>query len=182
MLKIYNASAWQGEIILKDHIEFTNGIYNTGLHGYGEIYSGNTEVKIANYDFHRLIGFEEYVKSIKLSDGFVKDFILFHPLNYDLLAEKSNNVPKSEEAYSLFGLDEEAILLFTDWITLQANSGDKVKRIFGRHPETGLYLLNPDASLTMSIPNKPETKQEYEVLQSKTLGKRLVLNKMDRKI
>ena len=51
-------------------------------------------------------------------------------------------------------------------------------------PECGLYLLKPDAQISMRTEfcyNEAEV-SKYEVLQSKSLGKRLVLQKFDRKI
>ena len=51
-------------------------------------------------------------------------------------------------------------------------------------PECGLYLLKPDAQISMRTEfcyNEAKV-SKYEVLQSKYLGKRLVLQKFDRKI
>ena len=84
-----------------------------------------------------------------------------------------------------YGLEEEAILLLTHFVYVTFDkTDDKVNNIFGRMPECGLYLLKPDAQILMRTEfcyNESEV-SKYEVLQSKSLGKRLVLQKFDRKI
>ena len=186
MLKIYRASNLHGEIELEDNIKFNKiGRFDTGTYGYGEIMSGNKSCETANYEFTNLDCFERYVKSVKKHDGFVEDFTFWNPKSYEMLREEFKDIKNTVDQYKKYGLEEEAILLLTHFVYVTFDkTDDKVKNIFGRMPECGLYLLKPDAQISMRTEfcyNEAEV-SKYEVLQSKSLGKRLVLQKFDRKI
>lgn len=186
MLKIYRASNFHGKIELQDNIVFDNkGRFDTGRYGYGDIISGNGNCKIANYEFTNLYSFEKYIKTVERKDGFVKNFMLFNPKSYEMLKEEFRDIKKTVEEYIKYDLEEEAILLLTQFVYVNFDKSDnRVKNIFGRTPECGLYLLKPDAQITMKADLYDDWKEtsEYEVLQSKSLGKRLTLQKFDRKI
>ena len=100
-----------------------------------------------------------------------------------MIEEKYKDIPKDFETYEKYGLNEEGILLFTDWVRLIYPHNDLVQKIFGRYPENGMYLILPNASFSMTTsPLSDDVQESYEVLQSQTLGKQLVLTKMNRKI
>lgn len=137
----------------------------------------------ANYNLQTLEDFERYTKSLKFSDGFVENFSILYPYDYEKLEETFKNIPKTLETYEKKGLNEEAILLFTESVNLDYRLDGSVKKILGRYPDTGLYLLMPDATFDMqNAIFFDEPRANCEVIQSKTLGKRLVLQKFDRKI
>lgn len=183
MLKIYNAYSEDGTIKIKDYIDFSYGKFDTGLNGFGQVKSCNLSCKRANYELQDLKHYEDYLRSVKLTDGYVQDFVIWNPLTYKMLEEKYKDIPRDFETYEKYGLNEEGILLFTDWIRLTSPQDDSVQRIFGRYPENGMYLIMPNASFSMSTGSLSDNVQEnYEVLQSQTLGKQLVLTKMNRKI
>lgn len=186
MLKIYRASNFHGEIELQDNIKFNKlGRFDTGTYGYGEIISGDKSCETANYELTNLDCFEKYVKSVKKYDGFVEDFMFWTPKNYEMLREKFKDAKKTVDQYMKYGLEEEAILLLTHFVYVTFDkTDDKAKKIFGRNPECGLFLLKPDAQISMRTEfyYDEEKVSKYEVLQSKSLGKRLVLQKFDRKI
>lgn len=186
MLKIYSASNLHGKIELKDSIEFNKvGRFDTGTYGYGDIISGNNSCKTVNYEFTNLDSFENYVKSLKKHDGYVEDFIFWNPKNYEMLREEFKDIKNTVDEYIKYGLNEEAILLLTHFVYVNFDkTDDKVRNIFGRLPEVGLYLLKPDAKISMRTEfcYSDAEISDYEVLQSKSLGKRLILQKFDRKI
>ena len=182
MLKIYNAYEDHGEIKVEDYITFNYGSFHTGYDGFGEVHSGNLNCIRANYELQTLKSFKEGLKSIKTIDGWVQNFMIWSPKSYKLLAEEDKDIKKTAEAYEAYGLNEEAILLFTDFISLTPND-NLTQNLFGRCADTGLYLLMPNASIDMKIASHcDEDKENYEVLQSQSLGKRLILAKMNRRI
>lgn len=183
MLKIYRAFADHGEIKLQDHIDFKYGEFDTGIVGFGQVKSGNLSCTRANYELQKLKYYKDYLKNINLEDGFVTNFSIFNPYNYEMLENKYKDISKDFDAYEQYGLNEEGILLFTDYVCLEYPLDGSVQRIFGRHPGNGMYLIMPNASFDMSTDMySKDVIENYEVLQSKSLGKRLVLQKMDRKI
>ncbi len=182
MLKIYNAYCDNGQIKIDDYIDFNEGVYDTGTMGYGQIVSGNFSCQRANYEFLALEAFRAYVKQTQITDGFLSDdFKIWIPLNYEMLEKEFKDIPRNQEAYKEYCLNEEAILLFTDWVRLNYPGDNSVQKIFGRCPETGMYLVMPNATFTMAPGTNQETWERYEVLQSQNLGKELVLSKMNRK-
>lgn len=183
MLKIYRAFANQGKIKLQDHIVFKHGQFDTGLNGFGQVKTGNYNCTKANYELQSLETYKNYLESIKCVDGYITNFSIFNPYTYEMLEEKYKDIPKNFESYEEYSLNEEAILLFTDLVSLKYNSDNSIKRIFGRYPENGMYLIMPNASFNMTTDTfSNQVIENYEVLQSQSLGKRLVLQKMDRKI
>lgn len=184
MLKIYRAYALQGEIKIEDYIKFNNGQFNSGSEGFGEVNSGNIACQIANYSLEGLEEFRKYLLSLSQEDGWVKNFTILKPYSYKMLEEQFGNVHKDFDSYQEHGLIEEAVLLFTEYVNLIYPQNNYVERIFGRHYNTGLYLLKPNASFYMATDLNPKgiVNENYEVLQSQNLGNRLILQKMDRKI
>lgn len=183
MLKIYRAFAEGEQIKIQDHIKFTYGQFDTGLYGFGQVKTGNCSCTKANYELQALKHYKNYLQSIKKIDGYVENFAIFNPYSYQMLEDKYKDISKDFHTYEQYGLNEEGILLFTDWVRLEYPLDDSVQRIFGRHPENGMYLIMPNASFDIIIRAfSKDVKESYEVLQSQSLGKRLVLQKMDRKI
>ncbi len=183
MIKIYNAIGENGKVILKKGIKFNHGSFNTGYNGYGSIMSGRNDCKTANYLLEDLEYFRRYVLGIERIDGFIRNnnFMFYNPYSIEELEnlQKSVGLPKRV-------LNEEGILLFTDYANVDYHRDDneaaKVKRIFGRFPETGAYILLPGAELEMSFPAyHNESKAEYEVIESGSVPKQLYLTKKDRK-
>lgn len=180
MLKIYKAYANQGKIEIDDYIDFNNGRFDTGLNGFGTVYSGNLFCLRANYELQTLKSFREYIKSVKLEDGYIEDFTLFNPYHYCSLKEKYKDLPKDIETYEKYSLNEEAIILFTNYISLK-DYNEKVTRIFGRYLPNSMYLLLPGAKLSMYTGEfQKDIFENYEVLQSDSLGKSLTLTKINR--
>lgn len=184
MLKIYNAYAEHGNIKIEDYIDFKGGKFDTGLDGFGEVVSGNITCKRANYELTKdLNSYIDYLRTVKLTDGYVENFMIWNPYSYEMLEETYKDITRNFETYEEYGLNEEGILLFTDWIRLTNLNDHLVRRIFGRNPENGMYLIKPNASFSMAIGCSSSNIQEnYEVLQSQNLGKHLSLTKMNRKI
>ena len=182
MLKIYYAYSNNGKIKLDDHIDFEYGQFNTGLNGFGYVKSGNLSVSKANYELQTLKSFKEYFKTIKTIDGYVEDLAIYNPMTYEILYEKYKDISKDFDTYEKYGLNEEGIILFANHIRLIYPNNDLVQRIFGRYPESGMYLIMPNASFSMtsSLLNE-DTLENYEVLQSQSLGRQLSLTKMNRK-
>ena len=183
MLKIYQAYADRDEIKIKDQIDFRYGQFDTGLNGFGQVKSGNLSVSRANYELQTLKSFREYLKTVKTIDGYVDDFAIWNPMTYKMLEEKYKDISKDFDTYEEYGLNEEGILLFTDYVRLMHSNDDSVQRIFGRYPENGMYLIMPNASFSMARGTfGGDVTENYEVLQSQSLGRQLVLTKMNRKI
>lgn len=192
MLKIYNIMYVKGDIKLYDYINFEYGRFDTGSNGFGDVLSTYNVLlpsKIINYDRVSKENYKELTRELaQLKDGFVTNFYLNQPLSYRDLEKQFGHIEKTEEEYEKYHLNEEGILLFTNGINITSENPKLVERIFGRHVENSLYLLEPGASLIVSpsissseLSSSTDT-YNYEVLQSNTLGKRLILQKMDRKI
>ena len=180
MLKIYNANAISGEIKLQDYIKFKDGHFDTGYEGFGQIKSGNLSCKNASYILQSVEQFKNYLQNIKVIDGYVENFVFYNPYSYEMLNEAFGHVSKNHESYEKNGLNEEGIILFTDYVYLKYKKDGLVQRIYGRCPENSMYLIMPNAAFDMYIASR--SSENYEVLQSRSLGKRLVLEKMNRKI
>ena len=178
MLKIYNAQANHEEIKLDDFIRFDHGRFDTGLDGFGQVRAGAKCTK-ANYDLESLEDFLDYTKKVKVEDGWVDKFVLWNPISYEELAEQYNIVPRTMEDYERAGLNEEGILLFTNYVNVESNDGKHIERLFGRDKHTSLYLLRPSDSIRMVLPSD-RLIENYEVLQSQKPGKKLILAKMKR--
>ena len=187
MLKIYRAHDLHGEIVVDDYLEFKNGIYDTGLpFGFGEVNCPRSVLipsKKVNYDWTSTNRYTELTRKFaNIRDGFVSDFFLNNPYSYEEFEEKFKDIPKTQEDYKKYGLNEEAILLFTDRIILKYKNDGLIERVFGRWPETGMFLIKPNATFTMATSFSEDEPETYEVLQSKNIGKQLVLTKLNRKI
>lgn len=183
MLRIYRAIADNGQIKLQDHIDFTQGKFDTGLYGFGQIKTLNSDCIRVNYELQKLKDFKEYLQSIKCNDGYVENFAITNPHNYQMIESIYKRFPKNFDAYEQHGLNEEGILLFTDLVRLEYISTSSIQRIFGRNPESGMYLIMPNASFNMiagAVSNK--VRENYKVLQGQSLGKKLVLQKMNRSL
>ena len=187
MLKIYRAHDLHGQIVVDDYLEFKYGIYDTGLpFGFGDVNCpGNTLIpsKKINYVWTSINRYTELTRKFaNIQDGFATDFYLNNPYSYEELEERFKDVPKTQKDYEKYGLNEEAILLFTDRIQLNYKNDGLIERVFGRWPETGMYLIKPNSTFTMTTSFSPKAEETYEVLQSKNIGKQLVLTKLNRKI
>ena len=90
MLKIYEASLNNRNIVLKNYITFENGVYDTG---YGFVYAGNNCVR-ANYDIETFKTFKENLKYVKIEDNYIKNFMLMNPIDNTTLAKKLNDIKK----------------------------------------------------------------------------------------
>ena len=132
MLKIYRSSNLHGEIKLEDNIKFNKiGRFDTGTFGYGEIISGNNRCETANYEFTNLDCFERYIKRVEKHDGFVENFMFWNPKSYEMLREEFKDIKNTVDEYVRCGLEEEAILLLTQFVYVTFDkTDDKVKNIF----------------------------------------------------
>ena len=183
MLKIYQAYPYMSEIKIKDQIDFKYGMFDTGLNGFGQVKSGNLSVSSANYELQTLNSFREYLQTVKTIDGYAFNFTIWNPMTYKMLEEKYKDIFKDFDTYEEYGLNEEGILLFTDNIRLTYPKDGSVQRIFGRHPGNEMYLIMPNTSFSMtSGVFSDDVTENYEALQSQSLGRQLVLAKMNRKI
>ncbi len=79
MLKIYQSYQDKDQIKIEDYIDFEYGKFDTGIDGFGIVNSGNISCRRANYELQTLKSFREYIKRVKLEDGYVQDFVLFNP-------------------------------------------------------------------------------------------------------
>lgn len=187
MLKIYRAFEHYGRIVLEDHIIFSKGRFSTGINGYGDIiinWLRDKNFEAIKYEWTSDKNYAETIRSLaKLRDGFITESnkVLFNPLSLDDFELRMVDA-KDSKAFEKYGLNEEGILLFTENINLKYVNHDLVQRILGRYPETGMYLLKPGSTITMSTTTYPKVEETYEVFQSQNLGKQLVLSKLDRKI
>lgn len=181
MLKIYKVSNLYGNIKLEDHIQFENGICQYGLYGFGQISSNNPSINIANYELLNLKAFLDNLEKLERKENFVENFTLMNPQNYETVFETYKDVPKTMEDYDRFGLNEEAVLLFTNWVEIKYKNEELVKKLLGKK-EVALYLLKPNAEIIMKPALFDTPEEDYELLQSNNVGKRLVLQKMNRKI
>lgn len=179
MLKLYTAYGNQGKVEIRDGVTFKNGIYSP-WEGYGDIHSGYLNINgNINYDIRSLKEFKDYVKNLEFSDGYVQDFRL-HVVTDEELKILESTILKNELSYKKQRLNEEAVLLLTDWVTIDYINNELIERILGRYNECGMYLIKPNATFTMSFPNSDSEKEHYEVLQSKSLGTELQLVKTRR--
>lgn len=178
MLKIYNAIGQGGKVVLKRGIKFNNGRFDNG---YGTIISGGYGKK-ADYILDDRKWFEKYILTLEQSDGFNRkdNFILYN--TYSL--EELETCRKEEEYSNSYQKDEEGILLFTDYVSVDfQKDSPKVKRILGRFPETGAYILLPTAEIKLSFPAYSDKSEcEYEVIKSNSKPKQLYLIRTDREI
>ncbi len=182
MLKIYNMYRFRGKIELVDYIDFEKGRYFTGYDGYGDILAEGNKTFCASYVLQHLKSFKEYLQNVKTVDGYLQEFILYNAYSDPMFKERIKDIPKTEEDYIKYGLNEEAILLFTDYINLQPKD-ENIQKLFGRSPETGMYLLLPNATFEAYTDCTHRiNKETYEVMQSKNLGHELVLTKLKRNI
>ena len=184
MLKIYKAHPKGAEMIIEDKIALRDGQFDTGYNGFGQVKSGNPNVSRANYELQTLKKFRDYLKTIKTIDGYVENFSICNPVTYKMLEEQYKEVYGDLNAYEEYGLNEEAILLFTDYVRLMYPDDDSVQKVFGRNESNGMYLVMPNASFSMTreVSAGDFVTESYEVLQSQNLGKQLVLTKMKRRI
>ena len=199
MLKIYHAYNKEGSIKIDDFILFRENVYpnkprvfDTGLDGFGMVTSGNSRISQANYEFEKLAYFRDYVRSINTEDGYPNDFQLLNPVSYQILEDTYGDISKDVDTFELYGLEEEAVLLFTKYIHMTYPSDGSVEKIFGRNPLNGMYLILPNASFDMAVKRYnfdgkycgeySLITENYELLQSQSLGKRLSLTKMNRRI
>ena len=181
MLKIYNAYAINGKIIIADYVTFRYGKLETHSNGYGYVKSEKRTVLNVNYEMKKLDEYNEYLEKRRGSECFIEDFTIFNPANYEMLENEYKYIKRTEEAFEKAGLNEEGILLFTKSISINYRNNDLIRRIHGKYPKNGIYLIMPNASFTMTAGSySKEYKEQYEVLQSQNLGKRLSLTKMDR--
>lgn len=181
MLKIYNAVGVNGKVVLKRGIKFDHGRYNTGHDGYGTIVSARGDCKSADYLIEDLEYFKDRVRKVEKKDGWIRNnsFILYSPYSALELEERqeSGELPWT-------GLDEEAVLLFTDYVTIGYDKNKyNIRKMFGRFPEYGAFILLPGAEFDMSFPAYyEESVADYEVVRSMNKPKQLYLTKADRKI
>ncbi len=182
MLKIYNAYNRDGEFRIDDRVVFNNGRFDTGYYGFGTVINGDNGINYANYEMQTLKEFKSYLQTLERKDGWVKDFTLLKPMTYETLREKYKSVTDDFKLYEEYGLNEEAIVLFTDYVELQSANNELVQKVFGRYVDNGMYLIMPNAQFTLTRYTVEPIKEDYEVLQSRNVGKRLVLTRMDRKI
>lgn len=187
MLKIYNAYSSGREFRLDDYLYFEDKTIDTGYKGKDtlcRIDRGTSEGSVVNYDLTDLQEYIEYLNSIKITDENAYNIAMLNPASYRSLLEKSKDVPETLEAYEENGLNEEAILLFTQNIGTKNYDNNLAKKIIGgSRSDAGLFLLQPNATITLVHYGLfSEREKDFEVLQSRKLGKRLVLAEMGRKI
>lgn len=178
MIKIYNAIGENGKVVLKKGIKFSHGSFYTGHEGYGSITSGRSDCKRADYLLENLEHFINYISEIEKIDGFIRNnnFIFYNPYSVEELEAKY-------DAFNKKDLDEEGILLFTDYVSVDYKRNNKIQRIFGRYPETGAYIILPGTTLEMNFPAyEDKNNNQYEVLESTSKPKQLYLTRVDRGI
>ena len=193
MLKIYRAFDFKGELVLEDKVVFNDVRFDEKT----QIRTVNPVLTEANYDNTSL---EKFNFIFKNSLNSMDEFGLYKPMTYKTLEEyiKTNHIPSDFDSYESNGLNEEAILLFTNNVWLVIDDETKVDKIFsdegpgyvlGDRPiyQEGIYIVKPNALFEMGLaPNEKgkcgsiDKLESYEVLQSQNLGKRLILSKMNR--
>ena len=185
MLKIYNAINKKGKVKLNDYIEFKYGKFDTGIHGFGYVNGGdiNNPSQIANYEYQHAENYVELTKCMtNEQNGIASNFILYNPLSTEEVKERCETVQKDINVYDEYCLNEDGILLFTNFVNIKILNPRLVETVFSKYPDTGLYLLKPNATITLSSAFGIPVEETYEVMQSKNLGKQLILTKLDRKI
>lgn len=181
MLKIYRAFAENGKIKLQDHIDFKNGCFDTGINGFGMIKLRNNNCDKVNYELQKLQEYKSYLQNLYCKNGYVRNFEIVNPCTHQMIAEKCNNISKTFEEYEKNGLNEEGVLLFTDLVRISYISKSSVQKLFGRYPEKGLYLVMPNASFSLMLGAvSEEIKENYQLLQGISVGKKLILQKVNR--
>ena len=119
-------------------------------------------------------------------DGFLNKFFFYNPQTSESLKKymEEHHISNTEEDYERFGLNDEAILLFTSNVNLKFDreNSELIERVFGRVIGTGGYILLPNANFQMAISSYYDKNryEDYEVIQSSSLGKQLYLTKKDR--
>lgn len=190
MIKLYRASQFHDEIKLEKGIVFERGKFDTGLsvNSYGVIEANG----ISMYDDSKRVLYEyqdlnvDRYKDYPREDGFLNNFFFCSPHTSETLKEyiEEHHISNTEEDYERFGLNDEAILLFTSNINLKfdGKNSESIIQVFGRVVGTGGYILLPNANFKMAITSYNDMNQyeDYEVLQSNSLGKQLYLVKKDR--
>lgn len=185
MLKIYNAINIKGKVKLNDYVEFKYGKFDTGIHGFGEVSGGDISnpSQIVNYEYLHAENYIELTKCMTNEhNGIVTNFMLYNPLTKAEVEERCKLAKKDINVYDEYCLNEDGILLFTNFVNLKHKNPKLVETVFSRYPDTGLYLLKPHATITLSSAYGIPIEETYEALQSKNLGKKLILTKLDRKI
>ena len=192
MLKLYRASQLHDEIKLEKGIVFERGKFDTGssVNSYGVIEANGIhmvdEPKKVLYEYQDL-NIERY-KNFPREDGFLNHFFFNSPHTSESIKKyiEDHNILNTEEDYERYGLNDEAILLFTSNVSLKFNkeNSEFIKQVFGRVIGTSGYILLPNANFKMGITSygseKDENYEDYEVIQSNGLGKQLYLVKKDR--
>ena len=190
MLKLYRASQFHDKIKIEKGIVFENGHFETGLpvNSYGNIEACGInfwdENKRMLYEYQDL-NVDKY-KNWPKQDGFLDKFFFYSPHTSESLKKyiEENNISNTEEDFKRFGLNDEAILLFTSNINLKFDkeNSELIKQVFGRVIGTSGYILLPNANFKMAITSYKDDNQyeDYEVIQSNSLGKQLYLTKKDR--
>lgn len=140
------------------------------------------QTRSVHYDLHSLKEFKKLILEYQKNKDVVPIFHskLFDFISFDEYQEKCKNIPKNVNSYEKFGLNEEAILLFTSYVEFYTETKELVQVIneedFWGY---GIYLLEPGAIVYLESLFFSSNK-EFEVLQSKGLGKRLSLSFMDK--
>lgn len=185
MLKLYNAVNRKGKVKLNDYIEFKYGKFDTGIHGFGDVNGGdiNNPSQIANYEYQHIENYADFTKSItNMKDGIATNFIIYNPLTKEEVEERCETIKKDIKTYDDYCLNEDGILLFTNFVNIKILNPKFGETVFSKHPDTGLYLLKPNATIILSSSYGIPEEETYEVLQSKNVGKQLVLTKLNRRI
>ena len=185
MLKIYNAINTKGKVKLNDYIEFKYGKFDSGIHGFGYVNGGdiNNPSQIVNYEYQHAENYVELTRCMtNTKNGIVTNFMLYNPLSNEEVEAKCKITEKSMKVYDEYCLNEDGILLFTNFVNIKSLNPKLVETVFSKHPDTGLYLLKPGATIILSSAFGIPVEETYEVLQSKNLGKQLILTKLNRKI
>ena len=189
MIKIYHAINNQGEIEIHKGIPFQHGRFNTGFGGYGEVLSGDPLCNRAVYSLHYLDSYIEYLEAIlekvRATDGFLdheggNSFIIYSPYDEADWNGYVSGFAKDEESFEEFGLQEEAIFLFTSHIMVEWDfSSNLIRHFFGRESNTAFFVLWPGAQLQLGCSHGKNT-ATYEALKSQSLSNELHLVKLDR--
>lgn len=185
LLKIYNATNVKGKIKINDYIEFKYGKFDTGIHGFGDVNGGdiNNPLQIANYEYQHAENYVEFTKCItNTQNGIAINFMLYNPLTKEDVEERCQEIKSDIDLYDEYCLNEDAILLFTNFVNIKSINPKLTETVFSKHPDTGLYLLKPGATIILSSAFGIPVEETYEVMQSKNIGKQLILTKLDRKI
>ena len=185
MLKIYNAINTKGKVKLNDYIEFKYGKFDTGIHGFGDVNGGDASnpSQIANYEYLHVENYIDLTRCMTTEkDGIVTNFMLYNPLTNEDVEARCKAIEKNMKIYDEFCLNEDGILLFTNFVNIKYINPKLIEKVFGKWEDTGLYLLKPGATITLSSAYGIPEEETYEVMQSKNIGKQLILTKLNRRI